>query len=56
MSQIEAPKIVQSVVFGPPADTAIVSKLVMYVILRPGAGDDESNRQGHVHSQIARRS
>ena len=38
------------------ADVAEASKLVMYVLLEPGAsGPDTSNKQGHVHTQIIRR-
>lgn len=32
-----------------------VTKVVAYLLLVPGAGEDTSNRQGHVHPQILRR-
>ena len=37
-------------------DVSKVSKVVAYIILEPGdSGDDGSNRQGHVFTQIVRR-
>lgn len=55
-NQVEVPKLVMPVLTG-KADVAETSKLVMYVLLEPGdSGPDTSNRQGHVHTQIIRRS
>jgi hypothetical protein len=58
MSQIEVPKLVMYPLLGAQPDEAVVSKLLMYVLLRPGsdAGEDLSNKQGHVHTQIIKRS
>lgn len=53
-NQAEVTKLNQYVLIGPPADTVTVSKLVMYVLLTPGAGGDD-NRQGHTHAQIITR-
>ena len=55
MSQVEVPKLVSYVVTGPNSDEISVPKLVMYVIATPSSGGDDSNRQGHVHTQILRR-
>lgn len=38
------------------ADSAIATKVVAYIVLEPGESADTSNRQGHVHTQILRRS
>lgn len=57
MSQIETTKLVQYVALGAPEDNISVSKLVMYAVLVPGeGGTDDTPRQGHVHTQILRRS
>ena len=57
MSQIEVTKVAAYVVIAPPADQAVVSKLAMYVVLVPGGdGGLGSGSQGHVHTQILRRS
>ena len=53
--QVEVTKLNQSAVIGPTADSISVPKLMMYVLLVPGEGDDTSNRQGHVHTQIITR-
>lgn len=55
MSQIEVPKIVKFVAVEPPSSHSAVPKIVMYAWAMPGEGDDSSNRQGHVHTQILRR-
>jgi hypothetical protein len=36
-------------------NVASVSKLVAYLILEPSDAPDDSNRQGHVYSQIIRK-
>lgn len=54
MSRAEVSKLVEYVAIGPPDATASVPKLVMYVLLEPGASDD-SPRQAHVFSQKIRR-
>jgi hypothetical protein len=57
-AQIEVPKVVQYVATGSDSNEASASKVVAYLILVPGeieAGEDTSNRQGHVHTQIIRR-
>ena len=54
--QVEVAKLVSYVTTGAPVDNVSVSKLVMYVLAVPGDGDDTSNRQGHVHTRIIRRS
>lgn len=56
MSQIEVPKLVAYAAVGTPADNIAVSKVVAYMILIPGEAEDDSNRQGHVHTQIIKRS
>ena len=56
MSQAEASKVVKYVVTGSDGDECSAAKVVAYLILVPGEGSDDSNRQGHVHSQIVRRS
>ena len=56
MTQIVAPKLNMHAIIGPDGDEAAVTKLVMFVVLEPGEGDDSSNKQGHVHTQIIRRS
>ena len=56
MSQIEVPKAIAYAVLGNPSDNISVTKVVAYVILVPGEGEDDSNRQGHVHTQIIKRS
>lgn len=56
-NQIEAPKIVQYVLTGSNSNEISAPKVVMYLLLEPGeivAGD--TTRQGHVYSQIIRRS
>lgn len=53
--QIEVPKLVEYVLVGPKDDEATVTKLVMYVWAVPGEGGDNEG-QGHVHTQIVRRS
>lgn len=54
-NQVEVPKLNMPVLTG-KANVAENSKLVMYILLEPGAsGPDTSNRQGHVHTQIIRR-
>jgi hypothetical protein len=53
--QIEVTKLNQTAVIGPTADSISVPKLVMYVLLEPGAGDS-GNRQGHVYSRVIVRS
>lgn len=53
--QIEVPKLVEYVLVGPEEDEASVTKLVMYVFAFPGEGA-EGETQGHVHTQIVRRS
>lgn len=55
-AQAEVPKLVEYVLIGPRDDEIAVPKLVMYVWAVPGEGEDTSNRQGHVHAQIIRRS
>lgn len=55
-NQIEATKLNQLVVIGPDENQSSVTKLVMHVLLIPGEGVDTSNKQGHVYSQIIRRS
>lgn len=55
MSQIEVTKLPAYVVIGPDADEISVTKLVAYFILEPGEGE-EGETQGHVHTQIVRRS
>lgn len=56
-NQIELSKLVPYAYVGPPADNASVSKLVMYVWAMPDSDAvDTSNKQGHVHTQIIRRS
>lgn len=47
-------KTTMPVLFGPPEDTASVSKIVMYVLLEPGEGDAASSGQGHVFAQTFR--
>lgn len=54
-NQAEASKSVAYAVTGSASDEIAVSKAVAYIILIPGEGTDDSNRQGHVHSQIFRR-
>ena len=54
--QVEAPKLVKYVVTGSDADEASVTKVTLYLVLVPGEGEDDSNRQGHVYSQIITRS
>lgn len=53
--QVEVPKLVEYVLTGPEDDEIAVSKLVMYVWAVPGEGE-EGATQGHVHTQIVRRS
>lgn len=56
-AQIETSKVVQYVVIGSADDSSSASKVTMWLILEPGeieAGD--TTRQGHVSSQIIRRS
>lgn len=38
------------------ADSVIATKVVAYIVLEPGDSVDTSNKQGHVHTQILRRS
>lgn len=57
--QVEVPKIVQHIYTAPPADHAVVSKLVMYVWALPGdsgGGSGAPSGQGTIHAQILRRS
>ncbi len=55
--QVEVPKLNQFAAIGVPVDNLAVSKLVVFVLLTPGSGEgDTSNKQGHVHTQIIRRS
>ena len=56
MSQIEVSKNVAFVALGNLAADISAPKVVAYVILIPGEGEDDSNRQGHVHTQIIKRS
>lgn len=54
--RVSVPKVVAYSLLGAPEDSAVVTKLVAYVVLEPGdEGPDTSNRQGHVHTQILRR-
>jgi hypothetical protein len=55
MSQAEVPKLVEYVLVGSESDEIAVPKLVMYVLAVPSDAGDDSNRQGHVHTQIVRR-
>lgn len=56
MSQIEAAKLVETVVIGHPPDSAIVSKLVMIVVLEPGSdGASPDVGQGFVSSHVVRK-
>jgi hypothetical protein len=56
MSQIETTKAVAYSAVGTPADNISVTKVVAYMLLVPGEAEDDSNRQGHVHAQIIKRS
>lgn len=56
MTQAAVPKLVEYIVIGPNDDEVSVPKLVMYVVAVPSDAGDDSNRQGHVHTQIVRRS
>jgi hypothetical protein len=56
VSQIEVGKSVAYAALGSPAGNITVSKVVAYILLIPGEGEDDSNRQGHVHTQIIKRS
>lgn len=53
--QIEVPKLVEYVYVAANSDEVSVSKLVMYVFAIPGEGA-VGETQGHVHTQIVRRS
>jgi len=54
---VDTSKIVGYEVVGPEADTAVVSKLVMYVIYMPGSPTGTpAPKQAHVYSQIIRNS
>lgn len=55
MSQAEVPKLLLYAATGSQADKTTVSKLVIYMVMRPSDEGDTSNRQGHVHTQIVRR-
>ena len=56
--QVEVPKLTQEVATGPEPTHATVSKLVMFLLLQPGdggGGEVNTNRQGHIFTQIVRR-
>lgn len=58
MSRAEVSKLTEYVALGPPADTAVVSKLVMFLVLVPGddgTGPAPASRQVHVYAQKIRR-
>ena len=56
MSQVEVPKLVESVLVGPPAGEAGVAKLVMYVLLVPGSdGGEDDPGQNQIFSNVVRR-
>jgi len=52
---VDVSKVVGSAVIGPKADTATVSKLVMYIIYVPGSPTGTpANPQAQVYSQIVK--
>lgn len=55
MSQVDVSKSVAYSVIGSNSDEVTAPKVVAYMILVPGEIEDDSNRQGHVYSQIIRR-
>ena len=53
---IEVPKLVESVLVGPPADEAAVAKLVLYVLLVPGSdGGEDDPGQSQIFANVVRR-
>lgn len=59
MSQVQVPKVVPYVAIGPNSDEVSASKVLAYFLVVPGeseGGEDTSGRQGHIHTQILRRS
>jgi hypothetical protein len=56
-AQIETTKLNLYGLVGTASSEVSVPKLNMYALLEPGeSGPDTSGRQGHVHTQILRRS